>query len=61
MTNRIFISRKRGVQLVAAGCPLDYLDLLPRSVPKHKPFRAEQIGGYSKVASMPLAQRKRDI
>jgi hypothetical protein len=42
MKNRILgASYERAVELVAAGCPIDYLDALPR-----QSFRAEQIAGY---------------
>jgi len=49
MTNRIFAaSYERGVQLIAAGCPLDYPEALAgqRAV-RQKPFRAEQLAGYA--------------
>jgi hypothetical protein len=40
-------SYERGVQLIAAGCPLDYPDALPgQSAAQWKPFRAEQLAGY---------------
>lgn len=43
MKNPIFAaSYERGVELMAAGCPLDYLDALP-----HQSFRAEQLPGYA--------------
>ena len=49
MTHKIFAaSYQRGVELMAAGCPLDYLDALAdRSAPKRKLFRAEQLAGYA--------------
>jgi hypothetical protein len=41
-------SYERGVQLIAAGCPLDHPDALPgRSAAQRKPFRAEQLDGYA--------------
>jgi hypothetical protein len=48
MKNRIFApSYKRGIELIAAGCPLDYPDALAgHAAAQHKPFRAEQLGGY---------------
>ena len=48
MTNRIYTaSHERGVQLISAGCPLDYPDALPgHSAARRKPFRAEQLAGY---------------
>jgi hypothetical protein len=49
MTHKIFAaSYQRGVELMAAGCPLDYLDALAdRSAPKRKLIRAEQLAGYA--------------
>jgi len=49
MTNRTFAaSHRRGVELAAAGCPLDSLDALAdRSAPERKLFRAEQLAGYA--------------
>jgi hypothetical protein len=49
MKNRIFAaSHERGMQLIAAGCPLDYPEaLLGHSAARHKPFRAEQLAGYA--------------
>lgn len=48
MKNRIFAaSYERGKELIAAGCPLDYLEALPRhSAARPKSFRAEQLSGY---------------
>jgi hypothetical protein len=48
MKNRIFAaSYKRGIELIAAGCPIDYPDALAgHAAAQHKPFRAEQLGGY---------------
>ena len=46
MTKRIFVTHRRGVDLVAGGCPLDYLGALARHSPPHKPLRAEQLRGY---------------
>jgi hypothetical protein len=48
MINRIFAaSYERGVRLIAAGCPLDYPNVLPgHSAARRKPFRAEQLAGY---------------
>jgi len=48
MKNRIFAaSYQRGIELIAAGCPLDYPDALAgHAAAQHKPFRAEQLGGY---------------
>jgi hypothetical protein len=37
-----------GRQLAAAGCPIDYLDKLPRNPAKHgKKLRMREIGGYT--------------
>ena len=49
MTRRIFAaSHQRGVELAAAGCPLDSLDALAdRSAPARKLFRAKQLTGYA--------------
>jgi len=49
MKNRIFAaSYKRGVESLAAGCPLDYLGALARhSTAQRKTFRAQQLGGYA--------------
>ncbi len=51
MTRRIFAaSHQRGVELAAAGCPLDSLDALAdRSAPERKLFRAEQLAGYAET------------
>jgi hypothetical protein len=62
MTNRIFApSYQRGLELIAGGCPLDYVSALPdRPVPKSKLFRARQLEGYteSRVYSLgPLETR----
>jgi hypothetical protein len=48
MTNRIFAaSYERGIELIAAGCPLDYPDALAHhSTARRKTFRAEQLNGY---------------
>lgn len=47
MTKRIFITHQRGVDLVAAGCPLDYLDALPHhSASQRKTFWVDQLSGY---------------
>jgi hypothetical protein len=48
MKNRIFAgSYKRGIELMAAGCPLDYPDALAgHAAAQREPFRAEQLGGY---------------
>jgi len=49
MKNRIFAaSHERGMELTAADCPLDYPEALPgHSAVRHKPLRAEQLGGYA--------------
>ena len=49
MKNRIFAaSYKRGVELIAAGCPLDFPGALARrSAAQRKTFRAQQLGGYA--------------
>jgi len=49
MKNRIFAaSYKRGIELIAAGCPLDYPGALARhSAAQRKTFRAQQLGGYA--------------
>ncbi len=49
MKNRIFAaSHERGMELTAAGCPLDYPEALPgHSAARHKPFHAEQLAGYA--------------
>ena len=48
MKNRIFAgSYKRGIELMAAGCPLDYPDALAgHAEAQREPFRAEQLRGY---------------
>jgi hypothetical protein len=48
MTNRIVAaSYERGIELIAAGCPLDYPDALTcYSTARRKTFRAEQLNGY---------------
>ena len=48
MKNRIFAaSYERGMELIAAGCPLDYPEALPsHSAARPKPFFAEQLTGY---------------
>jgi hypothetical protein len=48
MKNRIFAgSYKRGIELMAAGCPLDYPDALAgHAAAQREPFRAEQLRGY---------------
>src|ERR1700735_4134544 len=40
-------SYKRGVELAAAGCPLDYLDAMRDSAATFEPFWAEQLAGYA--------------
>ena len=49
MTNRIFgASYKRGIELMAAGCPLDYPEALAgHPAARDKSFRAEQLAGYA--------------
>jgi hypothetical protein len=49
MTKRIFAaSYKRGIELMAAGCSLDYPEALPGySDAGRKPFRAKQLTGYT--------------
>ena len=48
MTRRIFgPSHKRGVELAAAGCPLDYLDAVKDSAAAGNSFWAEQLAGYA--------------
>ena len=46
MKNRIFAaSYERGIELIAAGCPLDYPGALARhSAAQRKTFRAQQLG-----------------
>jgi hypothetical protein len=58
MKNRIFAaSYKRGIELMAAGCPLDYPDALAgHAAAQHKPFRAEQLGGYVESRVYALGQ-----
>ena len=48
MRNRIFVaSYERAVELMAAGCPIDYLDALAHhSAAMRKSFRAKQLSGY---------------
>jgi hypothetical protein len=48
MKNRIFAaSYERGIELIAAGCPLDYPGALARhSAAQRKTFRAQQLAGY---------------
>ena len=48
MTNRIFAAfYERGLELITAGCPLDYPDALARySAARRTTFRAEQLAGY---------------
>lgn len=49
-TNHIFgASYERGVELKAAGCPLDYLDVLAHSEAKRKRFRVKEITGYAET------------
>jgi hypothetical protein len=41
-------SYERSMELIAAGCPLDYPEaLLGHSAARRKPFRAEQLAGYA--------------
>jgi hypothetical protein len=49
MKNRIFAaSYERGIELIAAGCPLDFPSALARrSAAQRKTFRAQQLGGYA--------------
>jgi len=49
MKSRIFAaSYERGIELIAAGCPLDYPDgLARRSAAQRKTFRAQQLAGYA--------------
>jgi hypothetical protein len=48
MANKILAaSYRRGVELAAAGCPLDYLDALRDSAAASKPFWAKQLPGYA--------------
>ncbi|HKD63764.1 MAG TPA: hypothetical protein VKB40_06990 [Candidatus Acidoferrales bacterium] len=49
MRNRIFTaSYERGLELIAAGCPLDYPGSLARhSAAQRKTFRAQQVEGYA--------------
>jgi hypothetical protein len=49
MTNKTYpASHERGVQLIAAGCPVDYPNALPgHSAARRRPFRAEQLAGYA--------------
>jgi hypothetical protein len=48
VTNRIFAaSYERGIDLIAAGCPLDYPKALARyAAARRTTFRAEQLNGY---------------
>src|SRR6266851_4262998 len=57
MKNRIFAaSYERGIQLIAAGRPLDYPEALPsHSAAEHKPFRAEQLAGYAESRVYPFS------
>jgi hypothetical protein len=57
MKNRIFAaSYERGIQLIAAGCPLDFPEALPgHSAAQHKPFRAEQLRGYAESRVYPIS------
>jgi hypothetical protein len=60
MKNPIFsASDERGMELIAAGCPLDYPEALPsHSAARHKSFRAEQLAGYaeSRIYQFPPLQ-----
>jgi hypothetical protein len=58
MKNRIFAgSYKRGIELMAAGCPLDYPDALAgHAAAQREPFRAEQLGGYVESRVYALGQ-----
>lgn len=49
MKNRAFAaSYERGIELIAAGCPLDYPGALARhSAAQNKTFRAQQLAGYA--------------
>jgi hypothetical protein len=49
MTKRIFAaSHERGIELMAAGCPLDYPEVLPgHSTAERKPLRVKQLAGYT--------------
>ena len=56
--NRIFAaSYERGIELIAAGCPLDYPDALARrSAAQRKTFRAQQLAGYAESCIYPLGE-----
>lgn len=58
MKNRILAaSYERGMELIAAGCPLDYPEALPgHSAAQHKPFRAEQLAGYAESRVYAISQ-----
>ena len=58
MKNRIFAgSYKRGIELMAAGCPLDYPDLLAgHAAAQRESFRAEEVGGYVESRVYALGQ-----
>ncbi len=48
MTKNLFVSYQRGAELVAGGCPVDYLDALAdRSTSERNPPRVRQLGGYT--------------
>jgi hypothetical protein len=48
VTRRIFgPSHKRGVELAAAGCPLDYLDAVKDSAAAGNSFWAQKLPGYA--------------
>jgi hypothetical protein len=51
-TNRIFAaSYQRGLELIAAGCPIDRLDALAGySAARRKPLRVRQLAGYAESA-----------
>jgi len=58
MKNRIFAaSYERGMELIAAGCPLDYPGALARhSAAQRKTFRAQQLAGYAESRIYALSE-----
>jgi len=58
MKNRIFAdSYERGIELIAAGCPLDFPGALARrSAGQRKTFRAQQLGGYAESCIYALGE-----
>ena len=58
MKNRILAaSYQRGIELMAAGCPIDYPDALAgHAAAQREPFRVEQLGGYAESRVYALGQ-----